>query len=335
LTIRDAVEAEVAFSVRKKARSGLFLLVSVTGVSLLAQGGKLVPAGLPDASTGQINGKIAITVAPVRLVKREILPPWGFTAHLTGYDDPKVDFAFPSGLWFQPPGGRYRVWVEGEWQISPFTYVVRYSPQRFQGSGQIAVAAVGDAGRVVLPSGVAERPNLFLRLLHAGSHMEEGYTRWELSRRATIREAGKGLLMPVGPAIGALWDEDAQQYTALSHPFEVQARQTVEIPLEQPSGVAHLVVQLQRPNLAVSAEDADVKMELICKSRKLAPDLEVRLADRAYAVWYGLAAGPAELRAETRDALLRPQQLSLTQGKIERVFAKMAPRSAWAARPVK
>jgi hypothetical protein len=67
----------------------------------------------------------------------------------------------------------------------------------------------------------------------------------------------------------------------------------------------------------------------------LAPDLEVRLADRAYAVWYGLAAGPAELRAETRDAFLEPQQISLTQGKIERVFVKMTPRSAWTAKPVK
>ncbi|MES1241002.1 MAG: hypothetical protein ABUT39_05225 [Acidobacteriota bacterium] len=178
---------------------------------------------------------------------------------------------------------------------------------------------------------VADRPNLFLRLLHAGSHMEEGNTRWELTRRVKVREAGAGLLMPVGPAIGALWDEEAQQYTAISRPFEVRTRQTVEIPLEYPKGIAHLVVQLQRPHLVVGLDDAEVKMELIRESRRMEPDLKVRLADRAYAVWYGLAAGPAELQAEARDALLKPQQLNLTEGKVERFFARMVSRPAWAA----
>lgn len=231
---------------------GLLPFTLLVGASVLAQGRQTVPAGLPDASTGQINGKIAITVAPLRIVDRELLSPWGFKAHLTGYDDP----------------------------------------------------------------------------------LEKGYPRWELSRRTPVRDAAAGLLMPVGPAIGALWDESLQRYTALSRPFEVRARQEVQVPLEQPGERAALVVQAQRPNLAASADDASMNLELIRGDRRLPPDLTVALADRAYAIWYSLVAGPAELRAETRDASLAPQHISFAQGRIERVFVKLVPRAAWTPSPV-
>jgi hypothetical protein len=188
---------------------------------------------------------------------------------------------------------------------------------------------VGEAGRVALPPEVAKHPSLTLRLLHAGSYLEEGYPRWELSRRAKIRDVGEGLLMPVGLTIGALWDEDRQSYTALSRPFEVKARQTVTVPLERPSGFTHLVAQIQRPSLADDAADAKMRVVLHRKGKELPPDLQVSLTDRAYAVWYGLAPGPGELHAETQAGFLQPQKLNLVAGRIERVFEKMAPRSAW------
>lgn len=323
----------MAFRAAREARLGV-LGLALLGFCALTRDGISAPAGLPHPSAGQINGKIAITVVPTKLGnsgKREVVPPWGFVAHLTDYDNPGKDVTFPSGIWSQPPKGRYRVWVEGEWQISPFTYVVRYSPQPFRGSGQIAAAAVGEAGRVALPAGLVKRPNQTLRLLHAGSHLDGGFPRWELSRRMPASEVGEGLLMPVGPAIGSLWDEESQSYTALSRPFEVKARQTVTVPLEEPAGVAHLVAQLQYSALAGSAAEADIEAVLLQGTRALAPDLKVRLADRAYVVWYGLRPGPGELRAETKSSVLPPRQLNLLQGKIERVFVKMQARPDWAA----
>lgn len=296
-----------------------------------ARGSSPPPVGLPDPATGQINGKVAVAIAPTGPGKGGmLLPPLGFVAHLTGYDDPSVDLVFPCGLWFQPPRGRYRVWVEGEWQISPFTYVMTYSPIPFRGRGQTAAAAVAEAGRVALAADVGEGPGLVLRLLHAGSYLEDGYPRWELSRRKAIHDVGEGLLMPVGPTLGALWDERKQAYVALSRPFEVEARKSVTVPLERPSGVAFLVAQLQRPALATDAADANMEVLLYRQGQQVPPDLKVPLADRTYAVWYGLAPGPAELRASTKDAFLEPRKLNLSPGKIERVSEKLALRPTWA-----
>lgn len=306
-------------------------LVLVTGSFATAWSNGSVPAGIPDPATGKIDGKMAITVAPQALGKHGVLPPWGFVAHLTGHDDPDMDLVFPCGIWSLPPRGRYRVWVEGDWQISPFTRIVRYSPQPFRGRGMLTSAAVGEAGRVALPPGIGKHPNLVLRLLHAGSYLEEGFPRWELSRRKQIRDVGEGLLMPVGLTIGALWDQESQSYAALSRPFVVKARQTVRVPLERPSEATHLVAQIQRPSLAHDAADAKMKIVLLRKGKELLPDLQVSLADRAYAVWYGLAPGPGELRAETRDGFLQPQKLNFLAGRIERLFEEMIPRAAWLA----
>ncbi len=307
---------------------GLALALVMGGTT--AWSGNSLPAGLPDPSTGQIDGKVAITVAPQALGKSGVLATWGFLAHLTGYDEPDVDFVFPCGIWSQPPRGRYRLWVEGEWKISPFTHVIRYSPQPFHGQGFVASAEVGEAGRVTLPPEIAKRPDLVLRLLHADSYLDEGYPRWELSRRKKVQEVGEGLLMPVGLTLAALWDGQSQSYSALSRPFEVKAHQTVVASFEQSSGVSHLIVQIQRPNLASTAADVNMQVVLRRKGLDLPPDLLVSLTDRAYGVWYGLAPGPGELRAETRDAVLEPKQLSLPVGGISYQLEKMTPRPAWA-----
>lgn len=304
-------------------------LVLVMGVFATAWGGSgnAVPEGIPDPATGKIDGNLALTVVPRELGKRGALPPWGFVAHLTGYDEPDLDLVFPCGVWSQPPRGRYRVWVEGDWQISPFTHVVRYSPQPFRGRGLIVTAVVGEAGRVIVPPEIARDQNLTLRLLHAGSYLEEGHSRWELSRRAKVRDVGGGLLMPVGPTIGALWDEEGQRYVALSRPFEVEARRTVTVPLERPSGFTHLVAQIQRPSLADDAADAAMRVVLRHKGKEVPPDLQVSLTDRAYAVWYELAPGRGVIQAETADGLLRPKELKLVAGKIERLFEIMEATS--------
>jgi hypothetical protein len=324
--IRAAVEALVAFDSGKSLAPTLVLVAVFCASNVDSNAG---PAGLPDPSAGQIEGKVAMTVAPQAVGQSGALSPWGFVAHLTGYDDPNVDIEFPCGIWSQPPRGRYRVWVEGVWEISPFTYIVRFSPQRFRGSGLIAAAPVGEAGRVALPPDVPRNKNLALRLLHAGSYLEQGYPRWELSRRKPVSEVGEGLLMPVGPTIGALWDEHSQTYVALSRPFEVKARRTVKVPLAYPSEVTDLVVQIQRHTLASDAADAKMKILLRRNGKKLPPDLQVSLADRAYAFWYGLAPGPGELRAETKDALVQTPQLNLVAGRIERRFETMTPHPAW------
>lgn len=312
-----------------RSRTGIpGLALVLVGLCASARGGFAAPAGvLLDPATGNINGKVAVAVAPAKLEngKLEALSPWGFQAHLTGHDDPTIDLAFPCGVWFQPPNGRYRTWIEGEWQISPFSLVMNYAGQPFRGDGKITGIPVGEAGRVVLPAAVVEGPRLSLRLLHAGSYLEGKFLRWELSRRKPTDEVGKGLLMPVGPAIAALWDERAQRYTALSRPFEVELRKNVTVSFEPVAGVSHVVAQLQRQSLARTAEDTSMEVRLVRGQEEVPPDLQVAMADRVYAVWYGLAPGPAEVRARSGQSSLDPQKLTLSAGRIERLMGILKP----------
>jgi hypothetical protein len=192
-----------------------------------------------------------------------------------------------------------------------------------------------DAGRVTLPAGFnQERTRLTLRLLHAGSYLEEGFPRWELSRRKAVHEVGEGVLMPVGLTLVALWDERGERYVALSRPFEVRRRETVPAPLEVPSAnTSQLVAQIQRVALARDADDAKIRIMLGRGVRARAPDVQVSAADRSYAIWYDLPPGRAELRAETRDEVLQPLTVSLASGKIERIFGEMMRPPAWAQVP--
>lgn len=306
--------------------SGLALVLGIE-VFLSSRGGAAAPPGLLDPATGKIDGKVAIAYTPAELVGDKLSPlsPWGFQAHLTGHDDPSVDLVFPCGVWFQPPVGRYRVWLEGEWQISPHSSVTSYSGQPFRGRGLFAALPVVEAGRVTLPPDLRKDPHLVLRLLHAGSHLEGNFPRWELSRRKPVREVGDGLLMPVGPAIAALWDERSQSYTAISRPFEVEARKTVTVSFELPVDAAHLVVQVQRQALAKVAADTRIDVRLKRADGELPPDLEVALADRVYAVWYGVPPGAAELVADAKHGALESRKLVLAAGRIERLLGVLKP----------
>lgn len=170
-------------------------------------------------------------------------------------------------------------------------------------------------------------PGLEFRLLHAGSYLEGEFQRWSLSPVKPVGRAGKGLLMPVGKAIAALWDPESRSYVAMSRPFQVRPRKTIEAPLEQPSqGSSHLVVELQRLDLPETVEADDVELSLHRGARTVSPpDLEVSTADKVFAFWYGLESAPAVLRAETSHGFLKPLPLDLRSGRIELVKARLGP----------
>ena len=314
-------------SVLSWSRFQFLALVFLSSVGISASGGS-GPVALPDPAQGEIDGRVAVTILPAKSNngKLEALSPLGYVAHLTGYDDPNLELAYPCGIWFQPPSGRYRAWVEGEWQISGYSTVVSYSGQVFRGRGLASAVPVVDAGLVALPPGVAETPALVLRLLHAGSYLEGKFPRWELSRRLPVRQVGRGLLMPAGPTIGALWDDRSQRYVALSRPFEVKARQTVTVPFERLEGVVHLVAQIQRNTLAGTAQDLNTAVTLTSQGKALSPDHMVEVADRTYAVWYDLTPGSAEIQASWKEERLEVQNLDLQAGQVERFMGKMKPR---------
>jgi hypothetical protein len=277
----------------------------------------------------------AVTVMPRQAGASDFLPPWGYRAHLTGHDDPSVEITFPCGTWAQPPAGRYRVWVEGPWTISPLTHVINFSSRPFQGSGMITSASTVAAGRVALPpSFKRSRAGNSLRLLHGGKYLDQGFPRFELSRRHPVGEVGDGLLMPVGLSIGAIWDERSENYVALSRPFQVKHRETVVIPLEVPrANEAHLVVQVQRATGARNPSEMNLEISILGAGLAKLPDFQVSTADRAYAFWYGLGPGSVEIRAEAANGSFESQRIVLKGGEIGRFLGKMAETPPWARRP--
>lgn len=312
---------------RHFAVSGLVLFLGAGfAVEGVAQPGKqFLPQG-----PGVIDGNSAVAVLPGDYKDDKFagfLDPAGLEVRLTPTDDSGVELAYPAGTWFVPPKGHYRMWLQGNWQMSRVSQVVAWGPVAGTG-GRISTTTVVPAGLVNLPPGLETSPDLDLHLLHAGSYLEGDFARTELSIRRATTEVGNGVLLPEGKAVGALWDPKGRRYVALSRPFDVRARRTVEVPLRQPGEAADLVVQLTRKTMALRTPDMEVKLAVRQQGSDRPADLAVFTAERVFGFWYDLPAGPAELVGEGREDIVPVQSLQLQAGKIERVTAQMAPRPA-------
>lgn len=302
---------------RKPLRVCLSLVFWV-GFGSTGDGGALgeTPAKFPEAS----DGNAGIVVLPVGSAVAD--DPEGLEVHLSPHDDPSVELSYPAGAWFHPPPGHYRIWLQGGWRMTPFSGLIGHS-----GAGSMrAVLPIAEAGRVRLPEGLAAAPDLELHLLHAGSYLEAGFLRWELSIRKPVSEVGDGVLMPLGKAVGALWDARRKRYVALSRPFVVRGQKTVEVPLSEPGGGALLMAELKRETPAKTAADLEARMAVKQGAEERPADLHVQTTDKVFAFWYGLAPGPADLKGETGQDVLLAQKLDLRAGKITAIQADLKHR---------
>ena len=313
-------------------KGGAGVVIALGGIFLASGGawsaqGETHPSSLLDPKKGQINGRVAIAVFPASRQSSELRFPAGYSAHLVRYDDPETELVFPCGEWFQPPPGSYRHWVEGEWEMSPFSLLLSYSAGPFRGRGMISAMPLREAGKVTLPERIKRSPSLFFRVLHAGSYAEEGFLRWELSRRAESTRVGGGLQLPTGPAIAGLWDRTKAEYVAISRPFEVLSRKSVAAPLGSPTGsTAHLVVLLERHRLS-RKDDPPVVVSLKRNGVTSRPAVLIEAADRLYAMWYDLKPGVAEVSVDSGDLFVDGSAVKLRGGRIERAVARLRPVS--------
>ena len=326
--------------------STLKLALSYAGVLLLSTGAVFFPAPasgsasekageLLDPSTGELEGKTALAIYPVRYEgtsAKEILNPPGCEVRLlsAAREEGDVERVHPCATWFLEEPGVYLFWIEtADWQISPFTEKVVYSARPFEGRGMPGATSLGPAGRLVLPDAMESNARYELRLLHAGPHQIDGLLRWELSRRVAIDQAEKGVLMPAGPTVGALWDRLAGRYVMLSPPFTTEHQRTREVPLGQPAADrAHLVAQIARHRPAFRVSEAPVDVSLVRGDKQQEPDFTVFLTENLYAFWYDLQPGQVELRAGTKEDVLEPIVLDLEPGMIERALGRLGPRPA-------
>lgn len=303
--------------------SGLLLVLCVSLCAPVWSEPPERPAFAPDKESAEPG---SVGVFPIRYGGNspEFLDPAGLEAHLKPPQDQDTELVFPAGQWIQPPSGWYYYWLQGGWRMSPHAGLFSHSASA--GAVMSPVATLVDAGRVRLP---ADDLNLgsdvVLELLHGGSYREQGFQRWEILLRKSADEIGAGVLLPAGPAVGALWNRSTRCYVALSRPFSVRARTTVAVPLEAPQNVAQLVAEVRRDPETLGEERGDIELSVKLGDRQVPPDFKVLTANKVFAYWYNLAPGTARLRADSGRTAFESPPIELAAGSIERVDGQLAP----------
>lgn len=247
----------------------------------------------------------------------EILDPRGYTVHATDPDDPGEELVRPAGEPFLFPSGRWRVWLQGEWSMSPSSILMGVSVASFgERLGRVGtqMERVAPAGRIGIAGDEAAAAGHELWLLYADPPPGEA-TGYELSRRRPLAEARDGVLMPAGRVLAGLRSRDGEGFAALSRPFRVEAGQTLPAPLERPSadrawliasvGYAHFLEPASLLTLAVPGEE---------KPRP--PDFELTTREGVHAVWYDLEPRTVILAGGDAEVYLEPQTLELAGGQI-------------------
>lgn len=300
---------------------------------ILLAGGALVPQALSgqdegaDSPTGWKrfvepvleNAEPGVVYFPAAYsgnVPTDVLDPRGFTVHMTNPDAPGEEVVFPAGQTFIPPGGRWRIWLQGEWSMSPSSSLVIHPPTRAWEGVEADVLPrmrqIGPAGRVTVPAEL--EPASEVRLLAAGTDPSEH----ELSRRRPVGEALVGVLMPAGPVLAGAWDPQRKRYLALSRPFDVAAGETVPAPLERPApGTSQLVAYVEHPRGAGTGSHAGLALTVSTGDERLPPDVTVITAWGVHAFWYGLPPGTAVLGGGNTELYLEPQAFEMAGGEIE------------------
>jgi hypothetical protein len=269
------------------------------------------------------GGGTGMAYFPTTPGRGEYLDPAGFHVHMTPAHDPGEERVFVAGEPFVPPPGIWRVWLQGDGAITPYSHLISFGSQNRARRVGPSSAEVGPGGWVGLPPGVETPGDTELWILRAA----DDPLLYEMSRRRPAAEAADGVLMPAGPALAALVDRGSGRWVALSPLFDVPAGRAVEAPLRRPAAdAADLVVfAVDRPEddrLALPAVEPTVAQE----GRERRADLTLANAWGVWAVWYGLAPGPATLGGGSDRLYVEPQAVELAGGGVGRFEAALLRR---------
>lgn len=269
------------------------------------------------------GGGTGVAYFPTTPGRGEYLDPAGFHVHMTPAHDPGEERVLAAGEPFVPPPGIWRIWLQGDGSITPYSHLISFSSQNRARRVGPSSAEVGPGGWVGLPPGVETEGDTELWILRAA----DDPLRFEMSRRRPAAEAADGVLMPAGSALAALWDRGSGQWLALSPLFDVPAGRAVAAPLRRPAAdAADLVVfAVRQPNddrLALPA----VEPTVLQAGGERRADLTLANAWGVYAVWYGLAPGPATLGGGSDRLYVEPQAVELAGGGVGRFEAALLRR---------
>lgn len=299
-------------------------------VSLAAESSR--PALVPDAGQAVIDGRVAVGAWPTE--GREIVGPEGFNVHLMPDGRMEEELVYPAGHWFQPPPGRYKVWLEGrmnggdgEPRITRSYTLLNYSGGPFRGRGLASKNEVGPAGWVKLHADRELSDHESLRLLHLEPVTPHGRITRGFLRAIPAERRDRPVLMPVGGVVGLIYDREEKRYLAASRPVEIPADGTVELLPTADRGVSDLMVILRRTEMAKAAAEDD--LELLVEDgagREGAPDVLVPGAEWVYALWYDVDGRVARVSADSSKSYLGPTEAVLDPGGVAVLRGELLPR---------
>lgn len=259
--------------------------------------------GVPDRSTGVINGKKAVMFWP----KNNDVT--GCVARLVPFTNPATELSFPCGEWFLPPVGQYRAWIETSDTISPVPLVLNHRDEPFQGTGLLAVLETVPSGEVGLLRASGEAATfraLSIDTFRAGATLQRSF-----DRRVKATDS-RPVRMPTGRIVAGLFDDKGDAIT-LSRPTTLAANQIIHPSLSVPRATNILVI-LERPKTHNSGEQ-EVDVHLSIDEKAATPDVLIDAADRIIAIWYEQSGRHAQLRTKSTTLMAKPVDLPIAPGR--------------------
>lgn len=275
---------------------------------------------LPDPKSGVINGKVAVMFWPADPARSSDVP----IGELLSADDCHVvlepwtnlaaELTQPCGIWFQPPEGRYRVWLEKGESLTSTTGSLNYVASPFGGHGQGVVMAVVPGGRVALAPDVTIPPNAELRLINfdsccIGTGFVHPFDRRALPTASTLRS---GLLVPAGRVFAGIFDRTTNEALAIGKLVDVAAGKSVMVAPQPPAIGADVFVSLMRPDVRKTRDVDTIRLTL----DGVPPQTLFDGSDRVYAAWYGVQKSVAQLVVESKTLRFPSRELKLTSGRV-------------------
>lgn len=249
----------------------------------------------------------------------ELTPPDGLIAKLVRDGGGGEELSFPVGVYFRPPPGLYRFWIEGEGLITPFAARLPRVGEVLSDVSLVGVAPTVAAGRVKVSRHIppqAASSELRIAILRLGQYLEQGATRHELLRWIEPARGEQDTPMPAGEVLAALWDAKLGAPVALSRPHSLRAGATAVLKLEKPTAGAHLLLRAKRGEPGAASVDEFDEATVVWQGEEaVAPNATAHAADTFYAFWYDLAPGPAEVEATWQGRFL-DRTIELGSGQV-------------------
>ncbi len=264
---------------------------------------------LPDPTSGVINGRVAILVAPGApgpAGRLEPIDSSGCSVRLYSLQDLRTR-TYKCGAWFQPPtAGRYLHWLEQGSSISVQS-LVRYRAETFTGRGLSVLTPMTPAGQVRIDSRVTLNPGDTLRVV---SLANEDALR-PFTRRLDDAEGREPVLAPAGPFIAGAFTREGDAL-ALSRPATVTHRDITTVSIRRPPDGSDLLVTLTRS----AGGEQRCKTTFTFGDRSVPPHVDFQAPHKMIFVWYALEA-PAKGSVNVHCGHSRLQrQIVLQRGRV-------------------